>query len=229
MYFLIVELSKVNVMYQTSLKQFLTLFDISVTKSKQTHVIEKRISNILDYLTKCVWKYTNRGLYEKHKFLFTLLLALKIDMNSEHISFTEFSLLLKGGAALDLNAVKPKPFTWILDVVWLNIVELNKHEPFTSLIEKVKYQKFAQNFLPVYIYKKHRKCTVFSVIKYSNMKYVQMNGHEKEWKTWFNSESPEDEDFPVGYQSSLDVFRKLLLIRSWCPDRTMAQARKVGK
>ena len=56
-----------------------------------------------------------------------------------------------------------------------------------------------------------------------------MNGHEKEWKTWFNSESPEDEDFPVGYQSSLDVFRKLLLIRSWCPDRTMAQARKVGK
>ena len=30
----------------------------------------------------------------------------------------------------------------------------------------------------------------------------------------------------MGYQSSLDVFRKLLLVRSWCPDRTMAQARK---
>ena len=54
----------------------------------------------------------------------------------------------------------------------------------------------------------------------------QVSGHEKEWKHWFNSEAPEEEDIPVGYQSSLDVFRKLLLIRSWCPDRTMAQSRK---
>ena len=79
---------------------------ISVTKSKPTHVIDKRIGNILDFLTKSVWKYTIRGLYEKHKFLFTLLLALKIDMNSGHISFAEFNLLLKGGAYLDLNSVK---------------------------------------------------------------------------------------------------------------------------
>ena len=25
----------------------------------------------------------------------------------------------------------------MLDVVWLNIIELNKHEPFTQLLEKV--------------------------------------------------------------------------------------------
>ena len=73
LYFLIVELSKVNVMYQTSLRQFLLLFDGSISKSKPTHIIDKRIHNILDYLTKLVWRYTSRGLYEKHKFLFTLL------------------------------------------------------------------------------------------------------------------------------------------------------------
>ena len=117
LYFLIVELSKVNVMYQTSLKQFLVLFDISVTKSKATHVIEKRLANILDYLTKLIWKYTARGLYEKHKFLFTLLLALKIDMNSGHLSYTEFNLLLKGGASLDLNSVKVNPSLVVLVVV----------------------------------------------------------------------------------------------------------------
>ena len=109
LYFLIVELSKVNAMYQTALRQFLVLFDISVTKSKPTHVVEKRIGNILDYLTKSVWKYTIRGLYEKHKFLFTLLLAIKIDLNSQHVAPHEFSILLKVShhicfqSILDLN------------------------------------------------------------------------------------------------------------------------------
>ena len=106
LYFLIVEMSKVNPMYQTALRQFLVLFDNSVAKSKPTHIIEKRIINILDYLTKTVWKYTNRGLYENHKFLFTLLLALKVDLNNGKITYMEFLIFLKGGASLDLNSVK---------------------------------------------------------------------------------------------------------------------------
>ena len=75
--FILPSLPKVNVMYQTALRQFLVLFDGSITKSKPTHIIDKRINNILEYLTKIVWRYTLRGLYEKHKFLFTLLLGNK--------------------------------------------------------------------------------------------------------------------------------------------------------
>ena len=106
LYFLIVEMSKVNVMYQTALRQFLMLYDDSISKAKPTHLIEKRIANIEDHLTKSVWRYTSRGLYEKHKFLFTLLLALKIDLNNGNINHQEFLTLLKGGAALDLNSVQ---------------------------------------------------------------------------------------------------------------------------
>lgn len=47
-------------MYQTALRQFLVLFDGSITKSKPTHIIDKRINNILEYLTKIVWRYTLR-------------------------------------------------------------------------------------------------------------------------------------------------------------------------
>ena len=122
LYFLIVEMSKVNIMYQTALRQFLVLYDDSILKAKPTHIIEKRIANIEDFLTKSVWKYTSRGLYERHKLLFTMLLALKIDLSTEKITYQEFLILLKGGASLDLNSVKVLFFISISNIVLTSLI-----------------------------------------------------------------------------------------------------------
>ena len=123
MYFLICEMSMVNVMYQISLVQFLGLFDISMARSakflhtqymyryiatqipmylmkcfrsKKSPVMAKRIAAIIEYLTYEVFRYTCRGLYETHKFLFTLLLALKIDLQKGIVRHDEYGILIKG-------------------------------------------------------------------------------------------------------------------------------------
>ena len=54
---------------------------------------------------------------------------------------------------------------------------------------------------------------------------TQISRNDKAWKNWFDEDAPEEAIIPDGYSTSLDVFRKLLLVRSWAPDRTVPQAR----
>ncbi|TPP64769.1 Dynein heavy chain 5 axonemal [Fasciola gigantica] len=187
LYFLIVEMSMVNCMYQTSLRQFLNLFDISLSKAEKSPVTPKRISNVIECMTYGVWKYVVRGLYEVDKPTFSLLLALKIEMQASRIRHEEFQVFIKGGASLDLNTVKPKPFKWITDMTWLHLVALSNLNQFATILDQ-----------------------------------VQQN--ERGWRQWFDKPTPETGVIPDGYQGSLDTFRRLLLVRAWCPDRIMNQA-----
>ncbi|XP_068084800.1 dynein axonemal heavy chain 8 [Anabrus simplex] len=189
LYFLVVEMSKVNCMYQTSLVQFLERFDLSMERSDKTPLPSKRIYNIIEYLTFEIFRYKARGLYEEHKFLFTLLMTLKIDLERRYITYEEFQTFIKGGAALDLNTVQPKPNKWITDMTWLNLVQLSSLRQFQNIVNQVSH-------------------------------------NDKPWKIWFDKEAPEEEVIPDGYNNALDVFRRLLMVRSWCPDRTLSQSRK---
>lgn len=171
-------------MYQTSLKQFLRLFDEGMERSQQSPIPSKRISNIIDFSTMRTFVYISRSLYEEHKALFVLLLALKIDILAGKITHEEFRCLIKGGAALDINTVQRKPFNWIPDMTWLNLVAISKMPIFSDLLN-------------------------------------QVSKNEKVWRQWYEKDAPENDVLPGGFQQSLDTFRKLMLVRSWCMDRTI--------
>lgn len=44
-----------------------------------------------------------------------------------------------GGAALDLKTCPSKPYRWLQDMVWLNLVELSKLLQFTNIIFQVSW------------------------------------------------------------------------------------------
>uniref|UniRef100_A0A1I8M6Y8 AAA+ ATPase domain-containing protein n=1 Tax=Musca domestica TaxID=7370 RepID=A0A1I8M6Y8_MUSDO len=188
LYFLVCSMANVNMMYQTSLVQFLERFDASMHLSAKTHITQKRIKRIIEYLTFEIYRYKSRGLYEKDKFLFVLLMALNIDRQMEVISYEEFQNFIKGGAALNLNDCPPVPYKWITDETWLNLVQLSNLPAFSQVLNKV-------------------------------------SNNERAWFHWYKKECPESEVIPDGY-NSLDPFRRLLMIRSWCTDRTLSQSRQ---
>ena len=52
------------------------------------------------------------------------------------IKHEELMVLIKGGAALDVDALKGKP-EWVQDVTWLNLTELGKLGIFQDINKKV--------------------------------------------------------------------------------------------
>ena len=58
----------------------------------------------------------------------------------------------------------------MLDVVWLNLVELSKQKTFREILSSV-------------------------------------TSTEKEWKKWFDTDAPEEEDIPCGYQVHLHLIQ----------------------
>ena len=77
-YFLIAEFASVNVMYQTPLKQFNELYELAIDNSEKAAMPAKRIANIIQHMTYAIYLYIQRGLFERHKLTFALMLTNKI-------------------------------------------------------------------------------------------------------------------------------------------------------
>ncbi|KAJ9508838.1 hypothetical protein QJQ45_028152, partial [Haematococcus lacustris] len=136
-YFLIAEFSVVNCMYQTSLAQFNQLYEMSIDKSDRANMPSKRIHNIIEYMTYEIYLYIQRGLFERHKVIFALMLTNKILVSAGKIKVLDLDIFLKGGGALDINSVRKKPKDWIPDNVWLNIIALSSMDAFRDIPDSV--------------------------------------------------------------------------------------------
>ena len=115
-----------SAVYMVSLQQFLELHDFSVNNSENAPIVAKRIVNIIAYMTNYVTRYMHRGLFERHKKIWTLMLAMKIETVADKLSPAYIGNLLKGGGALDIKSEKPVPASWIPEAVWLNIIALSR-------------------------------------------------------------------------------------------------------
>ncbi|CAL1160609.1 unnamed protein product [Cladocopium goreaui] len=115
-------------MYSCSLTQFLEQFDYSVKHSDKVQPTSKRVDKIIDFLTYQVYRYMNRGLFERDKMMFKLMVALKISVVNGDLTNEDVMIFLKAGGSLDKNQERSCPFSkWMSEKVWLNAIQLTRH------------------------------------------------------------------------------------------------------
>jgi dynein heavy chain len=100
LYFCIIEMIQIKWMYNTSLQQFLEIFDFSIDMAEKGNT-QERVKNILMTATYIVYMYVNRGLYEDDKTTFLLLICFKKLITDNKLKADDISIFLKGGADLD--------------------------------------------------------------------------------------------------------------------------------
>ncbi|KAL4470156.1 hypothetical protein ABPG72_009081 [Tetrahymena utriculariae] len=98
LYFVISDLSGIDPMYQYSLAYFKKLFKIALETSQQSNVLEERLLNLSENITKTVFMDICRGLFNTHKKLFSFLICTAIKRQREEITQNSWNILLRGPA-----------------------------------------------------------------------------------------------------------------------------------
>jgi len=182
-------------MYNCSLLQFMEQFDVSVRNSEKCQPTSKRVDKIISFLTYQVYRYMNRGLFERDKMMFKLLVALKIKLVANQLTGADQSMFLKAGSALDVKAEKPNPFRWMSDKIWLNTIQLTR-------------QAFG----------------VDQTLFFREMvEFIQRN--EAAWRKWFDENEPESVAVPdyeerIIMERTIGPFLRLVIVRCLREDRT---------
>lgn len=139
LFFILSDLATINSMYQYSLNAFKPLYLYSVRKAVPNTVLQKRLKNILNTLTKTVYEYGCIGIFERHKILFSLMIAIRLQITEKLIKQSEIDFFIKGSISLETGASKC-PFDWLNDKNWMDILKLEDEfgGPFEGLSAHIK-------------------------------------------------------------------------------------------
>jgi len=94
---------------QTSLAQFTALYEGAIDGAERAASAARRAANITDRLTSDVYAYAQRGLFERHKLVFALMLTNKVLLSAGGVTSEEVEALLKMGGTGDGGGGRKKP------------------------------------------------------------------------------------------------------------------------
>ncbi|KAG7211512.1 hypothetical protein KM043_010780 [Ampulex compressa] len=124
LYFIVATLADIDPMYQFSLKYFNQIFNTVIDTTEKTQSLQRRLQILHDEITLAMYTNVSRGLFEKHKLVYSFMLNMAIYMNERIVSQAEWNFILRGGGQV-LTDKKPD-YSTLSDQMWISVNHLAK-------------------------------------------------------------------------------------------------------
>uniref|UniRef100_UPI0037E727D7 dynein axonemal heavy chain 11 n=1 Tax=Semicossyphus pulcher TaxID=241346 RepID=UPI0037E727D7 len=134
LFFIINDLSKINLMYQFSLKSFNSVFKKAMERAEWDEDVRSRVHTLTEAITYSVFLYTSQGLFERDKLTFLSHTAFQILLKQGLIDPEEFDFLLR----FPVEAAKVSPVSFLSPHAWGAIKTLSIIEDFSGLDRDVE-------------------------------------------------------------------------------------------
>merc|ERR1719359_2607140 len=117
-FFLIIQLCIVEHMYQYSLGSFVTFLYKAIEKTEPSEDMKIRTASLISEIRMVIFKWVNRGLFERHKIIFCGLLTFRLlqrGLLKEDYNAQQFQFLLRGPVRTD---VENPLVEWLPNTAW---------------------------------------------------------------------------------------------------------------
>lgn len=183
LYFVIANLALSDPMYQYSLQYFKGLFLQRLQKTEKREILQERLDLLISDVTHSIFTNICRGLFEKDKLLFSFMIAAKIEMTAGRVSEGEW-LLFMVGVVPPVDLIDTYPLPKSVADVGINE---------RSWLNAVSLESTGQ--------------TVFTGL------FNSFKTHASSWGKWMLSENPHTDSLPESWDSTLNSFQRLILVR----------------
>merc|ERR1719160_973563 len=148
-FFLIIQLCIVEHMYQYSLGSFVTFLYKAIEKTEPSDDMKIRTASLISEIRMVIFKWVNRGLFERHKIIFCGILTFRLlqrGLLKEDYVGSQFQFLLRAPQRLDVE----NPLNeWLPNTAWNSVqklIEIDMFSNFSQDLEKNAPNRFKEWF-----------------------------------------------------------------------------------
>lgn len=151
LFFVASSLAEIDPMYQVSLRYFTHIFCSVIEEEAPKMTFDERLNFLQRREIRAIYLNICRGLFERHKIIYSFMLATATQKHDGKLSENELDFLLRGALQIK-DTPKPKELIKLNDKQWNNCIYLqDEFESFTNftndLNSKLEFKIKDQNFI----------------------------------------------------------------------------------
>lgn len=125
LFIVVTSLAEIDPMYQFSLRYFTQVFCKVIEEEHEKMEFERRLEFLMRQETRAIYMNIGRGLFERHKQIFSFLLATVIEKHEKRLNDAEIDFLLRGPIGTRaMITQKPEDLQKLTEKQWISCLHL---------------------------------------------------------------------------------------------------------